>query len=102
MTIPTTPLSDGVIATGAEDPSAIARIALHGGTLNATVVKGFALSGVSSINAADLVQVLDEHAKAISGGDFSQVEAKLFAQASALDSIFVEMSQRCAQPRCEH
>lgn len=70
---------------------------LRGGMLNAVVVKEFALRGASTINAAELAQVLDEHARAISGGDVSQIEANLFSQASALDSIFVEMSQRAAR-----
>lgn len=97
MTTPSPHLHHGTDVTGENDPASAARTVLRGGMLNAVVVKEFALRTVTAVNAAELVAVLGEITQAISGGNFSQVEAKLYAQACALESIFVEVSQRAAR-----
>lgn len=47
-----------------------------------------------ALDINDLAESIDQHAKAVSGGDTSRVEALLFAQAEALQSLFVRLSTR--------
>lgn len=63
---------------------------------NADTARTFAESLTGEFALADSIAVLREHVKQVQRGDLSDIEARLTAQALALDAIFNRLAKRSA------
>lgn len=78
------------------DATAIARTGLSPEVKNARTAQIYARGGMGVLHLSECVEALKQRTAAIKGGDMSEVEATLAAQAVALDSIFNEMARRAS------
>jgi len=72
-------------------------------TLNgAAVVETFAKAPFGALDAVAVVSALNEQIAEVKNGDMSGVEAMLFSQATALQSIFVSYARRAHSQEYQH
>jgi len=77
-------------------PEAMARLALDPAVAGAVVIQEFTKCfGEQNISA--LIQALNTSIEKAKGGDLSQAEAMLYAQANALQGIFMGLAHRASQ-----
>ncbi|ARJ65057.1 hypothetical protein WV31_04955 [Magnetospirillum sp. ME-1] len=73
-----------------------AEIGLSPVALNAYTSQTFGKGFAGDLNINECIAILGEKAGKVRGGDTSDLESMLVAQATALDAIFMEMARRAA------
>ena len=76
-----------------------AKAVLSPGLASATVAGQWTqrFGGSNNLNLMATIKALESSAALVNSGDLSEVEARLLAQATALDALFAELSRRAAK-----
>lgn len=75
----------------------LAEVAFSSCAPSANTARAFATDFAGELHITDAIDVVQAKAAKVQGGDLSEVEATLAAQAVALDSIFNGLAKRAAQ-----